>query len=60
MDDKIILSTYQGGMHLTVQTSKVVCSKMVEIREQNPELWERKDLYLLIEAKRQLGLIKDE
>ena len=51
---------YQGGMHLTVQTSKVVCSKMVEIREQNPELWERKDLNLLKEAKRQLGLIKDE
>lgn len=56
MDDKIILSMYQGGMHLTIETTQRVLDKMAEIRSQNPELWRKKDLDLLDKAEEELGI----
>ncbi|MBQ6732050.1 MAG: hypothetical protein IJR06_02905 [Paludibacteraceae bacterium] len=57
MDDKIILSMYQGGMHLTMETSRRILEKMTEIRKRNPQQWERKDLDLMEQAEKDLGII---
>lgn len=57
MDDKIILSMYQGGMHLTMETSRIILEKMTEIRKRNPQQWERKDLDLMEQAEKDLGII---
>ena len=55
--EQVIVSLYQGGMHLMVKTSKEVLEKMEEIRKQDPEQWEMKDIKLMKQAKRDLGII---
>ena len=40
-----------------VKTSKEVLEKMEEIRKQDPEQWEMKDIKLMKQAKRDLGII---
>lgn len=57
MDDKIILSMYQGGMHLMVKTSKEVLEKMSEIKARDPQKWQRKDMTLMKQAKQELGIL---
>lgn len=54
--EQVTVSMYQGGMHLTIETSRKVLEKMSEIRSQNPELWRKKDLDLLDKAEEELGI----
>lgn len=50
--EQVTVCLHQGGMHLMVKTSKEVLEKMEEIRKQNPEQWEMKDIKLMKQAKR--------
>ena len=55
--EQVIVSLYQGGMHLTMETSRRILEKMTEIRKRNPQQWERKDLELMEQAEKDLGII---
>ena len=55
--EQVIVSLYQGGMHLTMETSRRILEKMTEIRKRNPQQWERKDLDLMEQAEKDLGII---
>lgn len=52
MEEQVTVCLHQGGMHLMVKTSKKVLEKMEEIRKQDPEQWEMKDIKLMKQAKR--------
>lgn len=54
--EQVTVCLHQGGMHLMVKTSKEVLEKMEEIRKQDPEQWEMKDIKLMKQAKRDLGI----
>lgn len=48
------VSLRQGELHLSMSLDKETMDKMVEIRNENPEKWEDRDLSLFNEASRQL------
>ena len=50
----------QGSLGLAVTLPKAVADKMGELRSRDPLRWEDKDLDLLDEAERQLGITHPE
>ncbi len=40
-----------------METSRRILEKMTEIRKRNPQQWERKDLDLMEQAEKDLGII---
>ena len=55
--EQVIVSLYQGGMHLTMETSRRILEKMTEIRKRDPQQWARKDLDLMEQAEKELGIL---
>ncbi|MDY6374394.1 MAG: hypothetical protein SPK61_04305 [Bacteroidales bacterium] len=55
--EQVIVSLYQGGMHLTIETSRKVLEKMSEIKARDPQKWQRKDMTLMKQAKQELGIL---
>ena len=53
---QVTVSMYQGGMHLTMKTSRRILEKMTEIRKRDPQQWARKDLDLMKQAEKELGM----
>ena len=53
---QVTVSMYQGGMHLTMKTSRRILEQMTEIRKKEPQQWKRKDLDLMKQAEKELGI----
>ncbi len=54
--EQVTVSMYQGGMHLTMKTSRRILEQMTEIRKKEPQQWKRKDLDLMKQAEKELGI----
>ena len=55
--EQVTVSMYQGGMHLTIETSRKVLKKMSEIKARDPQKRQRKDMTMMKQAKQELGIL---